>query len=235
VSGSLPQPDNRAYLGTGGSGKTTLALAQSWEFERVIIVDPNGEDAHAEGAIVTDDPGELAALFLAAQDQRGRPLPLRVCFRLTKTGPDGFETVNKIAWAAEDLAIMWDEADLFMTAQRLPPEAYRLWNTGRHARVRVFLCSRRAARISRDCTANVTQACVFQHTEPRDLRFLAELMDDTAAAACGELPPYHLVHWTRQGREGRPSWTVDRAALGGGLVTIATDLQIKAPEKKTAA
>lgn len=187
----LPAPDNRLYLGVGGSGKTTLALRHSFAFPRVVICNPNGEDAHQAGAVVIDDRGELVS-WLAASG------PVRVCWQGFDRQPreEAFAWVNRVAWAAGNVLVVWDEADLFMTAQRLPEEAYRLWNMGRHRSVRVFACSRRPARVSRDCTANLTRACVFRTQEPHDWRFLKDFMEPSAAAAARELPKYHAIDWT---------------------------------------
>jgi hypothetical protein len=190
---SLPQPDNRLYLGKGGSGKTTLALCHSHDFARVIICNPNAEDQHEEGADVTDDRAELVQLAA----QRG---PWRIAWRFTKTGNAvGFDWVNRVAWAAGDCCIVWDEADLFMRHGTMPDAAYQLWNVGRHHRVRIFACSRRPARVSRDVTANLSRACVFRTQEPTDIDFLGEFMERSAADAVKQLQPFHAVDWTQQG------------------------------------
>jgi len=191
---SLPRPDNRLYLGVGGSGKTTLALDHSWEFPRVIVCDPNGEAAHASGADLVETKADLV-------DQARRPGAVRLCWRGFQSIPadEAFAWVNRVAWAAGNMLVVWDEADLFMTAQRLPEDAYRLWNMGRHRRCRVFACSRRPARVSRDCTANLTRAAVFKTQEPADLRFLASFMEPSAAQEVAKLARFHAVDWNQEG------------------------------------
>lgn len=187
---SLPQPDNRLYLGKGGSGKTTLALAHSWAFERVVVCDPNGEDMHARNAAVTDDRAQLVRLV-------AEPGPWRVCWRFGRTGYDaGFEWVNRVAWARGDLCLVWDEADSFMRSGTMPETAFRLWNQGRHRRLRIFACSRRPARVPRDVTANVTRACVFRTQEPRDLQFIGAFMEPDSARQVAQLEQLHAVDWT---------------------------------------
>jgi len=202
---SLPRPDNRLYLGKGGSGKTTLALAHAWAFPRAIICDPNGEDAHAEGGQVTDHPGELVELIAA-------PGPWRVTWRFPRMGfADGFAWVNRAAEAAGDCALVWDEADLFLR-HGMTPEAFRLWQTGRHRRLHIFACSRRPATMPRDLRANLARLCVFRMQEPRDLEAVAEFTDDLAIEDAvrglpipkpGEAP--WAVDWTEAG------WKVKRS------------------------
>lgn len=190
---SLPAPDNRLYLGKGGSGKTTLALSHTWRFERVIVCDPNGESAHTKHARVISDK---AALVEAVND----PGQWRVCWRFDQTGfDDGFEWVNRVAWARGDLCLVWDEADQF-TRWGLPPTAFRIWNNGRHRRLRVFACSRRPARVPRDMTANLTRACVFRTQEPRDLSFIREFtVDGESVGAVRSLGAFEAVDWTEAG------------------------------------
>ncbi len=191
----LPQPDNRLYLGKGGEGKTTLALSHSWDTPaaRVIVFDANSEDAHASGALVTEDRGDLASLI-----RDGAP---RVCWR-NSGGMDPeewFAFGNRVAWAAGDCLVVWDEADLFMTSGRLPEDAYRVWNTGRHRGVRCFAISRRAARVSRDVTANLASAHVFRLMDPRDLGWLREAIGPEAADAVSRLRAHERIEWTPEG------------------------------------
>ncbi len=198
---SLPAPDNRLYLGKGGSGKTTLALHHAAAFERELICNPNGEDAHQQHADVTDDPREL--IELAA-----RKGSWRICFNFNRTGlVAGFRWVNRVALARGDLCLVWDEADLLTERGRLPPEAYELWNAGRHHRVRILALSRRPANVSPDVRGNLARACVFRMIEPRDLQWLATFMEPDAARAVTKLQRYEAVDWTEAG------WSVKKSVF----------------------
>lgn len=197
---SLSKPDNRLYLGKGGSGKSTLALSHACAFDRVIICDPNGEDAHLHGAMPCSDKGELCQLVAGKE-------PFRICWRQSKDlrGEEWFEWANRVAWARGDTCIIWDEADLFMRHGTMPDAAYNLWNMGRHHRCRVFCCSRRPARVSADVRANLARACVFRMIETRDLEWLRAFMDDDAARTVAQLAPYHAVDWTDAGWRAKKS------------------------------
>lgn len=196
---SLGAPDNRLYLGVGGSGKTTLALTHSWDYARCIVVDPNGENMHAGAAFVTNDPRELVELAMLPE--------FRICWRPEMmNAEDGYELATRVAWAAGNCALVWDEADFFMRAGRLPPHALRMWNAGRHRRCRVFAVSRSPFRVSRDCTRNLTRACVFAIQEPSDLKFLASFMGQEAANHVPALPQRHAIDWHQGG-----AWTVKRS------------------------
>lgn len=186
----LPKPDNRIYLGVGGSGKSFLALHHSYAFERVLICDPTGQDEFEEYALVTDDPAELVELFSGEG-------AIRACWRGTTTmgKAEGFDWCNRVAKAAGNMLIVWDEADLFMSPSHMPETAYWLWNMGRHRGLSVFATSRRPARLARDCTANLSRAAVFATQEPGDIKYLKEFMGTSVAQVPG-LPRFSAVDWT---------------------------------------
>lgn len=186
----LPKPDNRIYLGVGGSGKSFLALHHSYAFDRVLICDPTGQDEFEEYAIVTEDQAELVELF-------SRPGEVRVCWRgFASMGKDAaFDWANRVTKAAGNMLILWDEADLFMHPAHMPESAYYLWNMGRHRGVSVFATSRRPARLARDCTANLSRAAIFATQEPGDLKYLKEFMGPSVANVPG-LPRFSAVDWT---------------------------------------
>ena len=190
----LRAPDNRLYLGTGGSGKTTLALAHLGAFPRTLIVDTTGQDALGRGARVTDNAARLVQLL-----QEHRAEPCRITWR--PATDDLFEWGNRVAWAAGDLAVLWDDADLFMGPQRLPPMSRQLWNMGRHRGVRVFITSRRPAAVSRDCTANLARAAVFRMQDPADVRWLRGFLDQAGAERSRALdfPAHEYIEWDMSG------------------------------------
>lgn len=190
----LKAPDIRVVLGRGGSGKSYLVA--SWlkrSRGRVLIYDPNGEDLYAKGATVIETAGALVDAYRAEHP------PRRIAWRgLATMGRDAFEWCNEVAWAAENLTLVWEEVDGVSDAGKLPDRAFKLVNQGRHRRIRLIACSRRPARVSRDLTANASRLVVFRTREPRDLKYLGEFVDETAAMALPDLADYHAVDW----REG---------------------------------
>lgn len=191
----LPRPDNRLYLGRGGSGKSSLVRHHASAYPRVVLFDPNGEDEAAAGAIVCERLSDLTGALLDAAPSS----PVWICWRGVARDPEAFEAANRVLWAAGDLVAVWDEADQFIGSHRLPPEAYRLWNMGRHRGLRIWACSRRPQRISRDMTANLYRAAIFRMSEPRDLAFVSDFAGREAAEKVAVLPPYHALDWTEEG------------------------------------
>lgn len=193
---SLTAPDFRLFLGKSGSGKSYLARYQAQGARRLLIHDPNGEDAWQDGAIVVHDRAGLVAAM------RGRSW--RICWRgaVAARGDadmrDAFEWANRCALAAGDALVIWDEVDRFTDAGRLPPAAYAMVNAGRHRGLRVFACSRRIRRISRDLSANAGRIMLFRMTEPGDLRWVRDTMGDEAARLAPVLPERNALDWTEQ-------------------------------------
>ncbi len=185
----MKRPDIRVVLGRGGSGKSYLVkhwLARN--VGRVVIFDAAAEDDYARGAVVVERPDRLVDLLLAGER--------RLCWRGLFEG--AFEAVNRLAWAAGDLTLVWEEVDQFGDAGRLPEWAFKIVNQGRHRDIRVIACSRRPARVSRDLTANASRIVAFGTTEPRDLIYLRHYMGEAAEGLRG-LDPYHALDWTEAG------------------------------------
>jgi hypothetical protein len=199
---SLPRPDNRLYLGRGGSGKTTLALRHAEAYPRVLLLLPDDSERAPRGYAVTSDRAGLVRAMM-------RPR-WHLAF-IANRDPDTWDWGNEAAFAAGDTLVIWEEAGVFMNGGSLrtaTPFAYDLWMRGRHRRCRVFACSQRPARVSRDCTANVSRAVIFNTTEPRDLAFYRSMIfEPDAAAAIPRLDfaAHEALDWTPAG------WAVKRA------------------------
>ncbi len=160
---ALPQPDNRLYLGAGGSGKTTLALAHAEKFDRVLQVLP-------------DDSERPAPSFELARDRRELVLAvMRPRFRVAFVCDVQLELVewaNEAAFKAGHCLVVWEEAGTLLPTASLrarAPWAFALWMRGRHVGCRVFACSQRPASVSPDLRANLARAIIFNTTEPGDL------------------------------------------------------------------
>jgi len=190
----LDAPDFRLFLGKSGSGKSYLARYQAGPAKRLLIHDPNAEAAWAEGARVIYSRAELATAMQARA--------WRICWRGAVAARseaemrDAYEFANRCALAAGDVLVIWDEVDRFTDAGRLPPAAYQMVNAGRHKGVRIFACSRRVRRVSRDLSANAGRIIVFRMSEPGDLHWIRDTMGAEAAASAPRLPERTALDWT---------------------------------------
>jgi hypothetical protein len=184
----LSRPEIVALFGKGGQGKSTLARFLLRGARRVIALDPKFEPDAARGRVIANTCAELVELAQARS--------FDICFRGFGADPEtAFEFCNRVALAAGDCWLHWEEVDLFVRANgRLPPSAYQVVNQGRHDGVRVIACARRPVRVARDYTASATRIIVFQTAEPRDVRYLEEYIGQ-AARDVRTLPQWHALDW----------------------------------------
>lgn len=195
--------DVRLFFGRGQAGKTYLVqhqLKRLGRGARVLIHDTVAEPGYAQGAHVVETPADLVRLV---RDQGG---PLRICWRGVATmAQEAFEFANRVAWAAENFTVVWEEVDSFVDAGRLPEWAFRIVNHGRHRGLRVFACARRPARVSRDLTANATRIVAFHTSEPADVEYLRKYVGQAVAVQVAGLGRYECLDWTPAGARVRKS------------------------------
>lgn len=184
----MDAPDNRVFLGLGGSGKTFLARYQAdLVSARVLIFDPAGDDNNTNGCHVVTDRRQLLELLV-------RPGPFKVCWRAVHHAESeaelsaAFDWANRCAWAAGNMVLIWDEAD-FLTKGRLIGKAYPIVHAGRHRDLRLFACSRRPAGLPRDLTGNATRFLLFKIEEPLDLEYLRPRIGRDVALELPRLVP----------------------------------------------
>ncbi|MBL4766475.1 MAG: hypothetical protein JKY94_01965 [Rhodobacteraceae bacterium] len=191
------------FFGPKGSGKTNHALVGLKTHRRVILCGRNRQEAIERGARIVESPRALLECIKAAGSGAFR---LAYRFGGLDTAAE-FETVNRLAWAAEDVSLLWDEIDLFVPTAHLSGYGKLLVNEGRHRRVNIYFTSRRPMRVDRDLTANADRLCVFRTWEPRDIEYLTEFMG-AAAKGARSLENFQYLDW-RDGEEivtSKKSW-----------------------------
>jgi hypothetical protein len=193
----LPRPDNRLYLGAGGSGKTTLALRHAEKFDRVLFVQP--DDSEPAPYAVVPDKRALIEGMMHPQ--------FRLAF-IADLQLDLVEWANEAAFRAGDVLVIWEEAGTMLGTRALKeraPWAFSLWMRGRHRRCRVFACSQRPASVAADLRANVSRAIIFQTTEPADLDWYQGMIGqrrETIETIRGlDYAAHQALDWTRTGQK----------------------------------
>lgn len=195
---SDPKADITALFGMPGMGKSYLTRFQTATHKRVLIHDPNAEDAWAEVGEVAETAQQLAALLKPSG-------PMRICWRGShgvgskEEGIEGFELGNRAALAAENLTLICDEIDRFTAPTApLPSLFYRILNSSRHSRIRLYILARRPARVNRDLTSYANRMIVFRTMEPADLKYFRERSAALAAALPG-LADHEAADWSVNG------------------------------------
>ena len=186
--GSQPvrRPDNEigVIIGKKGSGKTTLARYLCTQIKRKIILDTLGTDYG--GGTIVQTPADLVAYHkrVAHYDEfsiiarpQSEEMPTAV-FRLAKTTPN--------CW------VIVEEADRYATPHQVHPDLLWLVNYARQQNTSIICICRRAARMSRDITANADWIVAHHTQEPRDVDYLNEFMD---ADSLPTLPAFTYEMW----------------------------------------
>jgi hypothetical protein len=196
----LKAPDNRVYVGAGGSGKSYLARRHLFQFPRTIIISPRDERENARGAIVIYDRASLAyeleRLAVAGVKK------FRICFRPAGDPIAAFELLNRAAMIAGDVAVLWDEGGWYIRGGRLPIDASDIWNGGRHVGCRVFTTSIRSAQLSRDVTGNATEVFIFRAADDEDAKRAGNLIGRSRIPELLALPRRTYFRWSLDGVSG---------------------------------
>ena len=178
-------PDNTivTVLGMKGSGKTTLVKEMVSDWDRVVIVDANGE--YEDGTIAWGLEESVNALQRYENAQR-----FTLSLRLERK-EDSLK-ILRLTYLLSDVLVVIDEASLYSSAAFMPDEIGRLVRFGRHKQISLFFVARRASEIPRDITANSDIVVSFRQQEPRDKEYLMSLFGEKAEKV-DRLPQYQVM------------------------------------------
>lgn len=169
-----------------------------------------GQYGSQPGYVTFHSPGPLK-LFLA--ERLSSSSRFRVMYQpLSGDLQEHFEAVTQMALTfgrlGPGLIYAIDEVDRFCDNGRLKvpkqkagepsrdPALKDLINYGRHRKVSAICTSRRPAQVARELTSQCAEIRCFRTTEPRDIRYFADIMGDTAANKLPSLGQYQYLRWT---------------------------------------
>lgn len=185
---------NRIIFITGrkGCGKSTYALRfaeQAAGSHTLVIVDP----MNCFGSLQLPDVrtrDELAAITRSG----------RRSFRVIPTVDESIvETVFEFCFHAQNLILIVDEVDLYLSHALPSPWLLKLIRYGRHQRVSLVAISQRPANVKRDLTAMADDVIVFAVTENRDLQYLSQRLSPTEINIVKRLPKFKHFRWSADG------------------------------------
>jgi len=201
----LDRPDNRLFIGKGGSGKSHLIRYQlkksdlavidgkekRWKRDRIVLFDTNGEKALGEMADqIVFKKIDLINVIL----NRKRFI---ISFRgFQEYGKAAFEDCNEVCLAAENITVVWEELEFFTNSKDLPNFAHQICHAGRHQGMRIMATSRAPAMIPKNFTRNVQEISIFHTDEPNDIKYLSEKIGSKSAQDLPKLQKYHCLHWS---------------------------------------
>lgn len=76
------------------------------------------------------------------------------------------------------------------------PALKELINYGRHRKISAICTSRRPAQVARELTSQCSEIRCFKTTEPRDIRYFADIMGEIPSSFLPKLKEYSYLKWT---------------------------------------
>lgn len=155
------------------------------------------ELASKDGFIEVHQPGELRGILQEA----GADGPFRVLYT-PKQGDElqHFEAVCKLVAKRRRLLFAMDEVDKNQQPMWAPPALYELINYARHMEIAMIGAARRTAQVSKEYAYSLSEMCIFQVTEPGDLKYLESKIGRNATQLLPTLPKYAYLRWMSDGR-----------------------------------
>jgi hypothetical protein len=202
VSGEYGDGNIRGIVfiaGKRGSGKSFLQLKELERCKlRRLVFDTLGQYGTQRGYVVFHNPGPL-------REYLKQRLHASCAFAILYQPLGGdlnkhFEAVTFLALSygknGPGLIYAVDEVDKFCSASFVPQSLKDLINYGRHRKISMICTSRRPAQVARELTSQCAEIRCFRTTEPRDIRYFADIMGDTAANKLPTLGEYQYLKWT---------------------------------------
>lgn len=157
------------------------------------------ELATKDGFIEVHQPGELKALLT----QAGTDGPFRILYT-PKQGEEiqHFDAVCRLVAKRRRMIFAMDEVDKNQQPMWAPPALYELINYARHMEVAMIGSARRTAQVSKEYAYSLSEMCIFQVTEPGDLKYLASKIGTAATEQLPNLDKYAYLRWMQDGSFG---------------------------------
>lgn len=160
-------------FGKKGSGKSFLAKEIIEEFDRVIIIDSNGEyDFSDEGKqiaeVITGYRDSLLKLKEIGQDEDCKT---HFCISLRTLSIQHDLMLLDVIGTIPNILVVVEETSRYVSADYIPDAIANLIRYGRHLDISQMYIARRPSEISRELTANADITIWFKTKEPRDLTY----------------------------------------------------------------
>lgn len=150
--------------GKTGTGKSELAKKYICDFERVIIIDPKHE---YDGLIFTS--------LIDLIDYHNEYDPQSFIYVCRFESDLEHEYVFKFAKLIENVLVVVEEAEIYISPFARTSSFLDLCRYGRHHEVSILGIARRNSELSINFRSLVTKLISFKQTEPRDLKAMEEL------------------------------------------------------------
>lgn len=122
----------------------------------------------------------------------------RLIYRPLQDQPE-FEEICELAYKCGNLTLVAEELDIFAQPQRMTLAFQQLIKRGRHKDIRFVGITQRPFGIDRTITSQADRIFVFKTDEPRDVKYLCELLGEEIRAELEALEPYEYLECSDTG------------------------------------
>lgn len=201
-----------------GRGKTYDVSREIASRNRVAIFDLTCEPQYA---ILADEIviGDLPGFARALKDST----LARIVYRPIEYNPetmecDEFNWFCKLSFLHGQLTVIVEEAHLFCSAHRIPPDLMLVARLGRHRELSIIYITQSFAAISRALTDNTNTFWFYANFSPRELEAIGVRCGEDVSQAVQQLTPLDIPHKIAGDRvrwEDSGEWIIER-----GLKTV---------------
>lgn len=179
----------RLVIGKRGSGKSVLTKHLIRNDRRLVVYDIMSE--YVEG-IVFDDAEMCECREFWRHIYRQS---FRIIYRPLRPKVE----IEWLAWAAfalGDLTFVVEEIDSICTPFDIPLPMQSVIQRGRHKNIELIGVTPAPFGIHRDLTRQAKDIFIFRTSEPRDIKYLRQLLGERIEDRLAALGEYEFVHWS---------------------------------------
>jgi len=149
-------------FGKTGTGKTTYATREIKKHNRTVIVDPKIE---YDNGLIFYSFVDLAQFYIDYK-------PDEFSFICRFDNSVDIESLFKFVEVVEDIFLVVEEAEIYISPYAKQSNFLRLIRYGRHHNISILAIARRASELSTDLKAMTTKIVSFKQTLPLDIKIM---------------------------------------------------------------
>ena len=174
-------------LGRRGEGKTFFLVELLKSSNRLIYIDPIGEQINSQLGVIISGIKKLIS-YLEKNDK------FRVIYQIGSK-KDEFSYIARICVAKKNLDLAVDEIDMFVPTYCNCEHILNLIKRGRHYGVSIYGTSRRPPEVSRLLSSQAHRMVCFGMNEPSDINYLRQFIGADNAEKVKRLRRYEYIDW----------------------------------------
>lgn len=185
-------------MGKRGTGKSYLVKQWCRQYKRLLVYDPQGE--YTDGVII-DDLAELKKFWIKVYRKN-----FRIIYRPIDAEGE-FEPICRLVWECQNVTFIIEEVQSFCNPQSICYDFKALIAKGRHRDIELIGITQRPAEISKLLTSQTKRMCIFNVTDPNDVKYFTQTFGAEFIEKLDQLQQYDYIVW----RDGMEQLEIEKA------------------------